>query len=136
MLDQYFNQIAAGSWFDIFIICVGAVLMLAHIHALLLRLAGRRRKFVQDLGRRQQFLLSLIEILPMLGLIGTVIGLLNTFALFDTGESAQPDLSTVVKQFAPALTTTLSGLAMAVPNLVLNALLWSSLPRGAIGAAD
>jgi len=131
MLDQYFTQIGNGSWFDIFIIAVGVMLMLAHIQALLLRLAGRRRKFVQDLGRRQQFLLSMIEILPMLGLIGTVIGLLNTFALFDTGENAQPDLSLVVKEFAPALTTTLSGLAMAVPNLALNALLYSSLPKGA-----
>ena len=38
-------------------------------------------------------------------------------------------MKTFVQDFAPALTTTANGLFFLIPNLLINALVWLSLPR-------
>jgi hypothetical protein len=54
---------------------------------------------------------------------------LNTFSAFElSGGEQGPDLSKVVASFAPALSTTLSGLLMALLNLVMNVFLWLAVP--------
>lgn len=67
-------------------------------------------------------LLSFTELLPLLGLLGTVIALLNTFYVFGGyGGDQVPELGQMVLTFAPALTTTVSGLIWAVLNIAFNA---------------
>lgn len=55
-----------------------------------------------------------VDALPLLGLLGTVIALLVTF----TGMAGGPVTSSVVANFAPGLTTTVSGIVTALLNLI------------------
>lgn len=123
---------AARSPLDQIILVFGTMLVLAHVFGLVMRVDGKRTFFVQKLGRYRTLLLMLTEILPVLGLLGTVFGLMNTFASFelsnDGGPGSAVDLSRTIAAFAPALSTTISGLLMIMPNLLLNSLLWWASP--------
>lgn len=124
MLDSYWESLQ-NSRMDILILFFGFAILCAHLAGVFGRLHGGRRLFVQGIDKYRTFLLLLTEILPMLGLLGTVISLLNTFKSFQMASGEQTaDLSGMIQTFAPAMTTTISGLLMAIPNLVLNAFLW------------
>jgi biopolymer transport protein ExbB/TolQ len=85
--------------------------------------------FVQYLDRYRTVCLLLTELLPVLGLLGTVFSLMFTFKTFQVATAGDaPDLSQMVQAFAPAMSTTISGLLMIVPNLVLNAILGLACP--------
>ena len=58
---------------------------------------------------------------PLIGLLGTVTGLVSVFANFSIGTS--PDSEVFVQGIALALTTTLIGLTIAIPSLVANSYL-------------
>ena len=68
-----------------------------------------------------------------MGLLGTVQALLFTFKAFGAEEGdavmTMAQMKTFVQDFAPALTTTANGLFFLIPNLLINALIWFSLPR-------
>ena len=116
------------------ILCLGASLLVAHLIGLFGRFWGRRVLFVQDLDRYRTFCLLLTELLPVLGLLGTVFSLMLTFKTFEAASDGEaPDLSLMVRSFAPALSTTISGLMMIAPNLVMNAILWLACPVGEKG---
>lgn len=59
---------------------------------------------------------------PLLGLLGTVTGLVKVFAQIDP-ESGMPDPGAFVEGVAMALTTTMLGLAIAIPALAFNSYL-------------
>jgi hypothetical protein len=119
------------------ILFLGLLLMLAHVIGLIGRFGGRRVLFVQDLDRYQTFCLLLTELLPVLGLLGTVFSLMHTFSTFkDTAAGQTPNLSAMLNTFAPAMSTTISGLMMIGPNLVLNAILWLACPIVEKGHGD
>jgi hypothetical protein len=126
---QAYWETVLHSPLDLIILLFGIVLMFAHGWGLYRRFHGMHRKYVQGLERYRTFLLLLTELLPILGLLGTVLSLMYTFKTFqmaDGGESA--DLSVMIQAFAPAMSTTISGLLMIAPNLVLNSLLWLAAP--------
>jgi biopolymer transport protein ExbB/TolQ len=54
------------------------------------------------------------EWFPLLGLLGTVAGILQTFSAFK-GQVSAPD---IIAQFAPAITATGSGLFAALLNIL------------------
>jgi hypothetical protein len=55
------------------------------------------------------------EWFPLLGLIGTVMGILLTFSQFAGGRQARPE--EIISAYAPAITATGSGLFMALINM-------------------
>lgn len=55
------------------------------------------------------------DILPLLGLLGTALAILNTFL----GLGGAIDSAEIVANFAPALTTTISGIFFAIVNTVI-----------------
>lgn len=55
------------------------------------------------------------EWFPMLGLIGTVMGILQTFSVLS--QIATPTAKQIIESYAPAITATGSGLVMALINL-------------------
>lgn len=59
---------------------------------------------------------------PLLGLLGTVMGLIDVFSGIDP-ESGMPDPTQFMQGIALALTTTMLGLAIAIPALVGNSYL-------------
>lgn len=114
---------------DWFILGLGAALVIAHLYGMAMHYRGKQVFFVQDLDRYRTVLLSFTELLPVLGLLGTVLALMFTFKTFETSVEETPDLSLMIQAFAPALSTTISGLLMIGPNLVLNAVMWMACPR-------
>lgn len=128
MFKAYLTTVL-GSPLDQFILLFGFVLILLHGYGLLMRFQGTKRGFVQGIDRYRSFLLLLTEILPVFGLLGTVLGLMNTFQSFQMASvEGTADLSEMIQSFSPALSTTVSGLLMIMPNLLLNALLWLASP--------
>jgi len=70
-----------------------------------------------DLKERRKLLLYCCEFLPLLGLAGTVLGLLNTLSAVKPGV----EVSEVIRSFSPALSTTLSAMICLMINLIANA---------------
>ena len=68
--------------------------------------------------RRIEYLNLIATISPMLGLLGTVVGMVKTFAALaqSTGPVDPVELSAGIFQ---ALVTTMMGLAVAIPTLLL-----------------
>lgn len=66
---------------------------------------------------KMNYLSSLIELLPILGLLGTVWGLRN--ALVVIADFPNPGIKQIAIEIAPALSTTFFGLMFAVLNLVI-----------------
>ncbi|WOO41336.1 MotA/TolQ/ExbB proton channel family protein [Rubellicoccus peritrichatus] len=72
---------------------------------------------------RGMFILDIVVgAAPLLGLLGTVTGLIQVFAGIDA-ESGMPDPTLFMQGIALALTTTMLGLAIAIPALVGNSYL-------------
>ena len=71
--------------------------------------------------RRLPFLAILISIAPLLGLLGTVAGMLITFTGMASGNNAPID--TISTGISRALVTTQAGLVIAIPAAFLLALL-------------
>ena len=67
------------------------------------------------LNRRLRFLLVLASSAPLIGLLGTVAGILRTFAGLSMEESYKMDL--VASGISQALVTTQAGLLIAIPAL-------------------
>lgn len=118
---QYYWQ--AFTPLDQFIWGLAIILVVFHIITLFYYIYRNYWKLdpLAQVERWRIMLLSFTEILPLLGLLGTVIALLNTF--YGLGRSETPDLQEMIVTFAPALTTTISGLLGAIINLFLNSVL-------------
>ena len=75
------------------------------------------QKFNQEslnkLDRNLNFLSSIITVAPILGLLGTVIGLMDIFNVISGGQIGDP--TALSKGIAQALITTVTGLSIAVP---------------------
>ena len=128
MWDAYWQTVLTSP-IDWVILISGLVLIVAHLVGLVGHYEGSLVLFVQYLDRYRTVCLLLTELLPVLGLLGTVFSLMYTFKTFQvTTAGDAPDLSQMVQAFAPAMSTTISGLLMIVPNLVLNAFLWLACP--------
>ncbi|MFC1842355.1 MotA/TolQ/ExbB proton channel family protein [Candidatus Dependentiae bacterium] len=76
---------------------------------------------IEDIVHHEQSYLPILStsaaMSPLLGLFGTVWGLVNAFISISQKQSA--DIATVAPGIASALVTTLAGLAVAVPALVM-----------------
>lgn len=69
---------------------------------------------------RGLFILEIVvSAAPLLGLLGTVTGLIKVFANISI-ETGLPDPGAFIEGIALALTTTMLGLAIAIPALVAN----------------
>jgi hypothetical protein len=128
MWDAYWQTVLTSP-IDWVILISGLLLIVAHLVGLVGHYEGSLVLFVQYLDRYRTVCLLLTELLPVLGLLGTVFSLMYTFKTFQvTTAGDAPDLSQMVQAFAPAMSTTISGLLMIVPNLVLNAILGLACP--------
>lgn len=104
-----------SNWIVWIIIALGMMIYYLLIyHILRLKAGEASEEAYQWLGT----MATLISALPLLGLLGTISGLLETFFLMSRGQGLdQSDLLT--SGIADALITTQCGLAMAVPAWLL-----------------
>ncbi len=84
-----------------------------------------RRRFMElremllgSIERKSTFLKSLVTVAPLMGLLGTVMGMLTTFqGIASSGGNQTVDM--VAKGISTALITTQTGLMIALPGLFL-----------------
>lgn len=75
------------------------------------------RHVVHELGRYLNTLGTVAAISPLLGLLGTVVGIMKVFAVISTQATANPQA--LSGGIAEALITTAAGLIVAIPSLIL-----------------
>lgn len=77
-----------------------------------------RQSLLHNIERRVQFLNTLVATAPLMGLLGTVIGMLSTFAAISAGGGAETT-AMVAAGISEALITTQTGLFVALPGIFL-----------------
>ncbi len=118
MLQGYFEHL---TWFDYFILFLGLVLFIVQIVFIVCHYYYRFQLVTQGGSFCCAIFAALCELFPLLGLLGTVLGILNTFdAISDDMEMSTEAMKKILGLFAPALTTTVSGIACMIPNLLVN----------------
>lgn len=77
-----------------------------------------RQSILHNVQRRVTFLNTLVAAAPLMGLLGTVIGMLGTFAGISSSGGAET-VDVVAKGISEALITTQTGLFIALPGIFL-----------------
>lgn len=72
-----------------------------------------RREVLADLEHRMSWVVVVIKTAPMLGLFGTVLGMMSAFAKLSSGDKVEP--TQLADDISLALITTAIGLAIAIP---------------------
>lgn len=88
-------------------------------HALRRAVDEVRLALLDRMERRLRFLGVLVASAPLLGLLGTVLGMLDTFAGISRGGGPETS-NTVAAGISEALVTTQTGLTIALPGLFLS----------------
>ena len=78
-----------------------------------------QRDVIADLEHRLSWISTVIKSAPMIGLFGTVFGMMGAFKTLATAESVDPTM--LAADINVALRTTACGLAIAVPLIILTA---------------
>ena len=78
-----------------------------------------QRDILSDLEFRLSWVNTVIKSAPMLGLLGTVIGMMGAFAKLAAAEDVKPDA--LAENISVALITTACGLAIAIPLVMVMA---------------
>jgi hypothetical protein len=112
-MDFYLRELTP---MDGLIVVLGMALFLCQVLLAWQSLQWRGTRFDERPDRWLSNLAQAAEWFPMLGLLGTVGGILQTFSSF-TGVS-QPTAATIIEKYAPAITATGSGLFMAFINIL------------------
>ena len=73
---------------------------------------------IAPLNRDLRVMRTCVSIAPLLGLLGTVTGMLATFAALATGSGGDKTMGMVASGISEALITTETGLLIALPGLV------------------
>ncbi len=76
-----------------------------------------QRDILSDLEHRLSWVYTVIKTAPMLGLLGTVAGMMGAFGKLATAEQVEP--GQLANDIMLALITTLVGLSIAVPLVIL-----------------
>ncbi len=82
--------------------------------SILNRLSGARQRVIPKVNQRIVLLSVLVTIAPLMGLLGTVIGMLGTFKAMSIATGQTIDL--VAEGISVALITTQTGLMVAIPG--------------------
>ncbi|MFI5319535.1 MAG: MotA/TolQ/ExbB proton channel family protein [Myxococcota bacterium] len=98
-----------------------------------LRISEAVLREVPRLERFQSFLRLAVAAGPLLGLVGTVIGMIITFQTIT--ESGQSDPRLMANGIGQAMIATVAGLGIAIPLLFINAFL-SSMSKGIVQVLD
>ncbi|MCB0324096.1 MAG: MotA/TolQ/ExbB proton channel family protein [Bdellovibrionales bacterium] len=126
--DEMRRLMAAGKYDELIGLCRGDKSPLARIILAVCRNAGRPRSEVLDIvqvtGKREalelQRYLSILgtiaAISPLLGLLGTVFGMIETFTVIESAGVG--NAGALAGGISEALLTTAAGLTIAIPTLV------------------
>jgi biopolymer transport protein ExbB len=88
-----------------------------HVLTIRSRIAELRAAYILPARRRIQYLSILVTVAPLAGLLGTVMGMITTFAGLSSGGGSALDI--VAGGISQALITTQTGLIIAIPGYVI-----------------
>jgi hypothetical protein len=111
---QYYQERIIDSPMDWLILGLGIVLFLVQMVLSWRALQWRAIGFDERPDRWLSYLAQAAEWFPLLGLLGTVAGILQTFVSIRGPEPP----ATIIRLYAPAITATGSGLFMALINIL------------------
>ncbi len=80
------------------------------------------RDVLADLEYRHSWIGTIVKTAPMLGLLGTVCGMILAFAKIASSQQTGTDPSALAENISLALFTTAMGLAVAIPLVLLGAM--------------
>lgn len=75
---------------------------------------------------------TIVTIAPLLGLLGTVAGLVSVFSVLGQAQGDAPEHAQLAKGIAQALGTTIAGLVVAIPAIIANSYFISLLQKYAV----
>ena len=114
-MHDYLTRISASPM-DWLILSLGAVLFTFQTVLAWRALRWREHGFDDRPDRWLSSLAQAAEWFPLLGLLGTVAAILQTFSSIPTSGTITP--GEVIRRYAPAITATGSGLFMALLNIL------------------
>lgn len=114
-LEYYVSRVRVSPM-DWLILGLGTILFFIQLCLSWRALQWRESSFDERPDRWLSNLAQAAEWFPMLGLIGTVAGILQTFSEF--GGKNPPAAQQIIARYAPAITATGSGLFMALINIL------------------
>jgi hypothetical protein len=114
-LEFYLNRVSVSPM-DWLILGLGLSLFVVQVVLSWRALQWRGTDFDQRPDRWISNLAQAAEWFPMLGLIGTVAGILETFSQVASDPATKPQ--DIIRSYAPAITATGSGLFMALINIL------------------
>jgi biopolymer transport protein ExbB len=129
LLKRIANQIRAGEYYEAMKLCDGRQELMARVLYAGLRLAEQERYVIQEamesegergaahLWQRISYLNNVGAIAPLLGLLGTVWGMIGAFSAIAMDDSQVKGL-TMALNVSQAMITTAAGLLLAIPALL------------------
>jgi hypothetical protein len=113
--NEYQNRLQ-DSAIDWIILSIGAALFIAQTWLAWRALRWKETNFDERVDPWLSHLAQAAEWFPLLGLIGTVAAILQTFSTF--GPGTRPAAEEIIQKYGPAITATGSGLFMAFLNIL------------------
>ncbi len=83
----------------------------------LMRIEAVKTKIVPEINSRITVLSVLVTLAPLMGLLGTIVGMLDTFRVLSSSAGTAVEL--VAEGISVALITTQTGLMIAIPGYIL-----------------
>jgi len=74
---------------------------------------------VKPFSRDLKFIQACVSAAPLVGLLGTVTGMLTTFSALSSGSGGDKTMQLIASGISEALVTTMTGLVIALPGLFL-----------------
>lgn len=130
LVKRIANQIRAGEFYEATKLCDGRTELMARVLYAGLRLAEQERYIIQEamesegergaahLWQRISYLNNVGMIAPLLGLLGTVWGMIGAFSAIAMDDSQVKGL-TMALNVSEAMITTAAGLLLAIPALLV-----------------
>jgi biopolymer transport protein ExbB/TolQ len=81
------------------------------------------REVLADLEYRASWISTIVKSAPMLGLLGTVVGMISAFGTIATAQTTGADVTQLAGDISFALFTTALGLTVAIPLVLAGALI-------------
>jgi biopolymer transport protein ExbB len=94
--------------------------------------AAKAKEALHGLEQGIPYLEVMVSVAPLLGLLGTTIGMVGMFTEFGAGGDGGADTSVIAREIGVALRCTIAGLFVAVPSVIAHTIFMRKLDTIAV----